>query len=257
MAFGFRDFQWHTLTAPVRHFLWVSRETAGTNKYDQRFQTILYTIWFLEWMLLNYSHLNRQILMKGLFRLDGAVQSKQQQHLRCSLDCERLSSLTGTRCRQPVWRCPSEQERKELLITLLTTGGRHTQGFLWGHSASAYGHWVCQQGPQDRLGIWLSPLVLIGFTVITVRWACDITPKPISTTPTIPRIWDINKQGKDVGRGGYSSLSCFFFSSVGDKQVCVSTLTQYFSTQAELWGEAWYWLQPRMTVCFKGPLWRV
>ncbi len=149
--------------------------------------------------------------MKGLFRLDGAVQSKQQQHLRCSLDWERLSALTGTRCRQPVWRCPSEQERKELLITLLTTGGRHTQGFLWGHSASAYGHWVCQQGPQDRLGIWLSPLVLIGFTVITVRWACDITPKPISTTPTIPRIWDINKQGKDVGRGGYSSLSCFFF----------------------------------------------
>lgn len=168
--------------------------------------------------------------------------------------------LARTRCRQPVCspaQCPSKQERKELLIILVTTGGRHTQGFLWERSAS-YQHWVCPRGTHatGQVGpstVLKGPLVLTGFTMFTVRWASNITPKHISTTSDYCGLFpeyeiQTNKGRMLEGRGGHSSLSCFFFLLVTNiTGLCNNTYTQYFSIQAGAWGLSFSFPE--------GPLW--
>lgn len=153
----------------------------------------------------NYSHLNCQTLIKrkGLFVLDQAG--------RCPAPLLLLglweTSFCRTRCRQPVWQSPPEPERKELLIILVTTGGRHTHGFLWGRSAPrlpAPGVSEGDNAPQDRLGPRLSPLVLCGFTIH------NFTPSHIPTSSDYFQKKTLNKQGKDVGGGGHSWLSVFW-----------------------------------------------
>jgi len=84
-------------------------------------------------------------LMKGPFGWDRAIGPS------AAPGTERLTSSSRTRCRQPVCspgQCLSEQERKEPLIILVTTGGRHTRGFLWEPSAPGDRHWACPRRPH-------------------------------------------------------------------------------------------------------------
>lgn len=68
-----------------------------------------------------------------------------------------LISLTGQGVGRMSGQCPSERKRKELLIILVTTGGRHTQDFLWESNVPGYQHWVCPRENTcytGRVGPW-------------------------------------------------------------------------------------------------------
>lgn len=80
------------------------------------------------------------------------VEDSLPSYDKVSAACLFLGTLSG-----------SKQERKELLIILVTTGGRHTLAFLWRHFLPALGvsKWgdLTHAHTLGEMGHWLSPVV--------------------------------------------------------------------------------------------------
>lgn len=139
----------------------------------------------------------------------------------CSLILRNTHFLAGTRCRQPVCapaQCPSERERKELLIILDTTGGRHAPAFLWEPLVTGTGRVWRYHMPQAFYCLFT------GFAVY----------HKVSECPTLhpnacqqPPIWTISRDFRDTNKQG---------KDVEGEDICMCIVTPCFSTQAQGWG---------------------
>lgn len=180
-----------------------------------------------------------------------------------SLESQRLTSWSGRRVDSLSVRrdnAHSKWERKELLIILVTTGGRHTRGFLWEAKASALLALRCVRTPRDRLGPWLSPLVLTGFSV-----KCEASSSHYSHHNNLgggglfpEHRYKQTREGCWRGRVFLTvTLLCCFYS--GNKQgCCICSYTQCFSIQVEIRRPPWsftafHWVFYRLYISPKVP----